>query len=96
MSVVSLTDRARVKAAGYIITKHGPRAWTLKDETGDHGHLMIGSYGCVSPTEWECFAEAIKRIEQDERLSTIAPNPAGIEFILASARDWAHSNHQKD
>jgi hypothetical protein len=24
---------------------------------------------------------------------SLAPNPAGIEFILASARDWAHSNH---
>lgn len=73
---VSLTDRARVKEAGYVITRvdgvshaRGKSVWTLKDEPGERGHLMVGSHGVASPTEWECFAEAIKRIELDERIA---------------------------
>jgi hypothetical protein len=33
------------------------------------GYLFIGDHGAVSPTEWEAYAEALKRIEQDERIA---------------------------
>lgn len=65
---VSLTDKQRVKDAGYIVERFGDKGWTLCGPDDPSAPLMVGSHGCVSPTAWECFAEAIKRIEQDERL----------------------------
>jgi len=34
---------------------------------------MIGGHGHVAPTQWEAVAEALRRIEQDERLETTWP-----------------------
>jgi hypothetical protein len=31
---------------------------------------LIGSYGGIAPTQWEAVAEALRRIEQDTRLSS--------------------------
>jgi hypothetical protein len=62
---VSLADKQRVKNAGYIVERFGDKGWTLCGPDDHSAPLMVGSHGCVSPTAWECFAEAIKRIEQD-------------------------------
>jgi hypothetical protein len=61
-----VVERAKVAAHGYVIERYG-KGWVLKDPDG--AELMIGDHGCVAPTRWECIAEAVARIEQDERLA---------------------------
>jgi hypothetical protein len=65
MTHVSLQDRATVKQHGYRIERYGDRGWMLLDP--DRYNLMIGNYGQVAPTEWEAYAEALRRIAQDSR-----------------------------
>jgi hypothetical protein len=62
----SVVERAKVAAHGYVVERYG-KGWVLKDPDG--AELMIGDHGCVAPTRWECIAEAVARIEQDERLA---------------------------
>jgi hypothetical protein len=65
---VSPTDKQRVKDAGYVVGRFGGKGWTLCGPDDHSAPLMVGSHGCVSPTAWECFAEAIRRIEQDDQV----------------------------
>ena len=71
MTVATLVDEARAKAAGYII-EGGAGYFTLRhaSDSLDHSpdpYLMIGDHGCVSPTRWEAVAEALKRLDDDVR-----------------------------
>ena len=70
MTYISLIDLAKLKNNGYTVASEGPRmGWVLTHSSDTTGYLMIGNHGCVSPTKWEAVAEALSRIEQDERLS---------------------------
>ena len=65
---VTAKDMAELKAHGYKVSKWG-KGWILNhvSDPDPHNALMIGSHGCVSPTQWEAVAEAQLRIEQDAR-----------------------------
>ncbi len=63
----SLQDLAALKRAGYRVEKSGAGWELLEPEEG--AALMIASYGCLAPTQWEAVAEGLSRIEQDERLA---------------------------
>lgn len=65
MSRPNLQDEARIHAAGYVVQSHG-KGWTLAETADPTGYLMVGPYGCVSPTRWEAVAEALSRIEANE------------------------------
>lgn len=63
----SLADEARIRENGYRVDRFG-RGWVLV-WAEDGATLQVGEHGGVSPTRWEAVAEALSRIEQDERLA---------------------------
>lgn len=70
MARASLTDLAKITRNGYRTERWGNKGWLLLDADGSQ--LMIGDHGGIAPTQWEAVAEALHRIEQDER-TTDAP-----------------------
>jgi hypothetical protein len=58
----------------------------------DGSSLMIGDHGCVAPTRYEAVAEALRRIDEDERfarevaLSWEDKLRAAIDEAMTSAR----------
>ena len=69
MTRATLHDLAVIRRHGYAVepldSGHGPApgAWILRDPDGSP--LMIGSHGCVAPTQWEAVAEGLTRIDRD-------------------------------
>jgi hypothetical protein len=78
MTHVRLQDRLRVEREGYEVRRLERGWWVLLapmdgwETELSHRSLMVGDHGCASPTEWECYAEALARIEQDERSEELA------------------------
>jgi hypothetical protein len=92
----TVQDWARIKQAGFRVIAHVPyigssrKGWELLDPEGHN--LMIGSHGQVAPTQYEAVAEALSRIEQDERLTTGAPTTLPVKHLplepFDSPPDW--------
>lgn len=64
MRRATLQDHARLKEFGFRVERYG-NGWCLLDPDG--AALMIASYGCMAPTQWEAVAEGLERIAIDER-----------------------------
>lgn len=67
----SLPDLAKLREHGYTVEAFTGRGggYTLTDPDGDH--LMIGSHGCIAPTQWEAVAEGIARIDADTQAEAL-------------------------
>lgn len=75
MQNVSLIDLAGLRDRGLQVVRHTDalgnasvrHGWGLLDMTGEAPvWLLIGSHGCVSPTQWEAVAEGLGRIAQGD------------------------------
>jgi len=72
MNRATIQHHAKLKAEGYRVQPCGTdlHGWTLTHDDGcgnGPANLMIGSHGCVAPTQWEAVAEGLSRIDDDHR-----------------------------